>query len=89
MPPNPKCPSCGTAMWLIRTVTAPHPADDQHVFQVPALQGHVHDRGSHAGQRASSLTPSPAGYYAQRECRGFCVGRLRCQRCSCSCRTGV
>ena len=32
MSPNPKCPSCGSAMWLIRTVTAPHPADDHHVF---------------------------------------------------------
>jgi transposase-like protein len=33
MPPNPKCPSCGTAMWLIRTRTAAHPADGQHVFE--------------------------------------------------------
>jgi transposase-like protein len=33
MTTNPKCPSCGHAMWLTRTVTAPHPADDQHVFQ--------------------------------------------------------
>ena len=31
--PNPKCPSCGQAMWLVRTVRAPHPADDEHVFE--------------------------------------------------------
>jgi hypothetical protein len=30
---NPKCPSCGQVMWLCRTVSAPHPADDQFVYQ--------------------------------------------------------
>jgi len=32
---NPKCPSCGYAMWLSRTVYGAHPAQDQHVFQCP------------------------------------------------------
>jgi len=33
MSPNPKCPSYGQVMSSCRTVTARHPADDQHVFQ--------------------------------------------------------
>jgi NAD-dependent SIR2 family protein deacetylase len=32
---NPKCPSCGHAMWLSRTVYGAHPAQDHNVFQCP------------------------------------------------------
>lgn len=30
---DPKCPSCGHAMWLSRTISGDHPAQEQHVFQ--------------------------------------------------------
>jgi hypothetical protein len=53
MPPNPKCPSCGTAMWLIRTVNAPHPSADQPYRADPARRPAIVSSGDgHSRLRA-------------------------------------